>query len=259
LTGYVEPHFFAGFSGGRKAVIPGIASAATVKGNHRPAFIADPRCRFGVTKGNPVYEDAVEAVKRRELTPDFVVNVTIDPEHRITDVVSGGLLAHTALVERVTRQGFYPIDHQYDVVVANNGGYPLDLNLYQGVKAMAIGELAARPGGTIIVVNEHREGAGQENFDRLIHSGLSPEALSAQLLSGEIDCADQWEIQVLARVLCQFRVYVVSAMTQAELGNIGLRHAPSVEEAIALARSEDSTITNVLVLPNGPLALPRLL
>ena len=136
----------------------------------------------------------------------------------------------------------------------------MDLNLYQAVKSMVIGELACKKNGIIIAVNECRDGVGQDSFKELINSGDSPKIIYENALNGKIAVPDIWEIQVMARVLMNHFVYVISSMKESEIGNTGLLYAESVEDAIKKSslrldkRPED---IEVLALPDGPIILPK--
>ncbi|MBD3353297.1 MAG: nickel-dependent lactate racemase [Candidatus Lokiarchaeota archaeon] len=262
VTGYVEPHFFAGFSGGRKALVPGIAGQETILSNHSAKNI-DSGAHFGVLKGNPVHEDALEVARMKDAKPEFCINVTLNSNHKITNVACGNIVAvHNYLVQQQRKNCFKELNKKYDVVICGNGGYPLDLNLYQAVKSMAIGEMAGKENGYIISVNECSDGVGQDKFDELINCGKSPEEIYNDAISGRIKVPDIWEIQILARILMKHNIYVVSEMKKGELGNIGLRYAKNVQSAInEIIQESNKEIadTSVLVLPKGPLILPVML
>ncbi len=254
-TGYVEPHFFAGLTGGRKSLVPGIAGAETIKANHSPAFIAHPFARFGNMCGNPIYEDAVEIAQMAP--PDFCVNVTIDAQHQITGIAAGEMQAVSdRLIQEQLTTCFFPLKIPYDVVVCNNGGYPLDLNLYQAVKSMAIGELAVKPGGAIIACNECSDGIGHDTFDKLIKSYSNPAELLRSIERRAVQGPDLWQVQVLARVLTKTNIYVVSSLKREDLGTIGMKYVPSVEDALSDISAARGSLGRVLVLPDGPLAIP---
>jgi len=257
ITGYVEPHFFAGFSGGRKAVVPGIAGTATIQSNHSAQKIASPHARFGQLQGNPIFEDAQEIFKVNGMA-DFMINVCLDPLHRITKVAAGSYQVHDLLVQYQNEVCFFPITERYDVVVCGNGGYPLDLNLYQAVKSMAIGELGVKKGGTIIAINECRQLIGQPVFEELINGGLRSEEVTSQVLSHQIQCSDQWEIQVLARVLQYADVVNISSIPEHKLGTIGLKYAESFEDALEFVFQKHGRDFTMLVLPDGPQYLPKM-
>lgn len=257
LTGYVEPHFFAGFSGGRKSVVPGIAGQEMIQKNHSAKNIASPFARFGFLENNPIHEHSLRIAK--QVNVDFIVNVCINEEHKITRVAAGDLEAvHEELVKFQKQKIFHPISELYDIVVCGNGGYPLDLNLYQAVKSMAIGEMAVKKSGTIISVNQLSDGVGigQDEFKSLINSGQSPKQLYEGILKGEIRAPDQWEIQVLARVLMHADIVVVSSMEKERLGNIGLKYSESVENAIQSELMKKGNDVRILILPNGPQVIP---
>ncbi|MFX1409957.1 MAG: nickel-dependent lactate racemase [Promethearchaeota archaeon] len=259
LTGYVEPHFFFGFSGGRKALIPGIAGAETIQFNHSAENISSPYSRFGIFKKNPMHKNATEVTKL--IGVDFIINVCIDEKHRITQIAAGDVeKAHEKLVDYQLKKVFKKVSEPYDIVVCGNGGYPLDLNLYQAVKSMAIGEMAVKRGGTIISVNECSDGIGegQDKFRDLLFSNNKPIDIYNKILNKEILVPDQWEIQILARVLIKAEIFVVSNLKANELGNIGLKYAKNVEEAINLSIEKHGKDSNILFLPNGPQVLPLL-
>lgn len=261
ITGYVEPHFFAGYSGGRKAIVPGIAGKDTILHNHSPKNI-DSNAHFGILDENPIHLDAEEATRLSKAKPDFSVIATINSNHQITSVKSGNIFSvHNYLVQQQQKTSFKEIEHKYDVVICGNGGYPLDLNLYQAVKSMSIGELAGKENAAVISVNECSDGVGQDSFNELINSEKTPKEIYADAVAGKINVPDVWEIQILARVLMNYQVYVVSSMKNKELGTIGLRHALTVNDAI-LDYSERYNLNKdelkVLVLPKGPLILPKL-
>ena len=257
LTGYVEPHFFFGFSGGYKSIVPGIAGAETILANHSAENIASPYARFGSYENNPLTIHSAKIAKM--VSPDFIINVCINENHEITQVAAGDLeIVHNKLVNFQDKHIFKEIQEPFDIVICGNGGYPLDLNLYQAVKSMAIGEMGVKQGGTIISVNECREGVGvgQDKFKELIFSGKPPEEIYNKILYKEIIVPDQWEIQVLTRVLMKAEIFLVSNMQEKEIGNIGLKYADTVENAVDQALVTHGRDAKILILPNGPQVLP---
>ncbi|UCC18533.1 MAG: nickel-dependent lactate racemase [Promethearchaeota archaeon] len=257
LTGYVEPHFFFGFSGGRKSLVPGIVGIDTIQVNHSAEKIASPYARFGIYKENPLHKHSLAISKK--IGVDFIINVCINKKHEIIEIASGDFIkAHEKLVDYQLKQTFTGIKERYDVVICGNGGYPLDLNLYQAVKSMAIGELAVKDGGTIIAVNECVEGIGigQDKFKELIFSGMVPKEIYKKILNKEIVVPDQWEIQILARILMKADVFIISELNENEIGNIGLKYAKNVEDAIRTCLKKYGSDASILILPNGPQLLP---
>ncbi len=259
-TGYVEPHFFSGYSGGRKAIVPGIAGKNTILYNHSAGNIHSEYARFGVLENNLLHEDMLEAT--RLMKPEFCINAIINRNHNITHIAAGNIFAvFNHLVQIQNQECFRDIPHEYDIVICGNGGFPLDLNLYQAVKSMVIGEMGCKKDGIIISVNECRDGVGQESFKELINSGDLPRVIYDKALNGEITVPDIWEIQVMARVLMHHSVYVISSMEEADLGNTGLKYASSIQEAINYGIDElgfKKEEVKILILPDGPLVLPKL-
>jgi len=259
LTGYVEPHFFFGFSGGRKALVPGIAGKVTIQANHSAKNIASRNSRFGIYKNNIMHINAIEIAEL--VGVDFAINTCINEKHEIVKVAAGNFeKVHEELVDYQLKHIFEEIKEPYDIVVCGNGGYPLDLNLYQAVKSMAIGEIAVKKGGTIISVNECAEGIGigQEKFKELIFSGMNPKILYDKILKREIVAPDQWEIQILSRILMKAEIIIVSSLNENEIGNIGLKYAKTVEDGIKMVLKKADLNAKVLILPNGPQILPIL-
>ena len=257
LIGYVEPHFFFGFSGGYKSIIPGLAGAETILANHSAENIASPYARFGIQENNPLAEHSSKYAKI--IGVDFTINVCINKNHEISQVAAGDLeLVHKRLVDYQKKYVFKEIQEPFDIVVCGNGGYPLDLNLYQAVKSMAIGEMVVKQGGTIISVNECKEGVGvgQDKFKELIFSKKNPEEIYNKIIKKEIVVLDQWQIQVLTRILIKSEIYLVSSMKEEEIGNIGLKCADTVEDAIKYSLMKHGRDANILILPNGPQTLP---
>lgn len=262
ITGYVEPHFFAGFSGGRKSLVPGIAGKETILRNHSAKNIDSINARFGILDGNPIHEDSLEAGRIPKIKPDFCINATINSNHKITKVASGNFIAvHNYLVQSQRKTCFKTIEGRYDIVICGNGGYPLDLNLYQAVKSMAIGEMAVKPNGIIIAVNECVNGVGQEIFGELINSGKLPSEIYQDCLNGKINTVDIWEIQIMVRIMMKNKIIVVSQMKKEELGNIGLIYAEDMKQAIQIAvklLNKPENEISILIFPKGPLILPEL-
>ncbi len=256
ITGLVEPHFFAGFSGGRKAIVPGIAGKDTILANHSADNIESPNARFGIIKNNPVYNDADEVLKLKQIRPDFMINVCINQEHQISKIFSGSHRIYNELVQYQEKICFRPISELYDVVITGNGGYPLDRNLYQAVKSMAIGEMAVKKGGTIISVNECRDGIGLPSFEKQINLELTPDEIHKSILEGNLNATDQWQTQILTRILSKADIYIISSIESEKLGHIGLKYAQNIEDAISECLEKYGPKMRILILPDGPKILP---
>lgn len=251
--GFIEPHFFAGFSGGRKSVLPGIAARETVLANHCAEFIAHPRARTGSIPGNPIHEDMLFAAKAAKLA--FVVNVVIDQKKQIVKAFAGNVeSAHAAGCAFLKELAEVKVPES-DIVITSNGGFPLDQNLYQSVKGMTAGEAAVRPGGVIIICAACNDGHGGESFRKTLAGSPSPQAVLEKILQVPRNktVPDQWESQILARVLTKAEVILVSPEIDPELPlSMHLKHAFSLEEALQKARTLCNTaVPRISVIPDG--------
>ena len=255
--GFIEPHFFAGFSGGRKAVLPGVASRETVLANHCSEFIADPRARTGSLDGNPIHRDMLHAADVAGLA--FVLNVVINPEKRIIRAFAGShRAAHAEGCEFLGRACRVKVPRA-DIAVTSNGGHPLDQNVYQAVKGMTAGEAATREGGVIVMCAACGDGHGGEGFYRALAEAESPTALLEKFLAVPRDktVPDQWEAQILARVLSKRRVVLVSRdCDHALLRDMGLIPASSLEEGLAIATALTNPRATVAAIPEGVAVIP---
>ena len=250
--GFIEPHFFAGFSGGRKSVLPGIASRATVMYNHNAGFIAHPRARTGVVDGNPIHEDMIFAARAAKLA--FVVNVVIDAAHDPIFCVAGDCeAAHRAGREFLAskcRVRAVPAD----IAVSTNGGSPLDQNIYQSVKGMTAAEATVKPGGVIVMFAEAADGHGGESLYRTFRDEPNLDRMMRGFLARrpEDTIVDQWEAQILARVLLKAKVVFVSSCDDQLVRDMHMipAHgaAEAMEKAKALVGRPDYTVA---VVPDG--------
>ncbi|GAA4870976.1 nickel-dependent lactate racemase [Pseudonocardia benzenivorans] len=256
-TGFVEPHFFAGFSGGPKLVAPGLAALETVLTLHDARRIGDPKAIWGICEGNPVHDD-VRAIAAATGV-DFACDVILDRDQRVVAAFGGEVLAmHAVAREEARRVAMVPVDGLFDVVVTTNAGHPLDQNLYQAVKGMSAAATVVRPGGRIVCAAECRDGFPDHgSFREVLASADSPRALLESIAARERTVPDQWQVQVLARVLDRAQVAVRTDFLDAD----DLRSAhllpcedvrATVDEALAAAGPD----ARVCVLPEGPLTLP---
>ena len=256
LTGFIEPHFFAGFSGGPKAVLPGIADIDAILDNHGPDMIAEPKATWAVTEGNPLWEEMRDVVE--STSPTFLLNVTLNQKRQITAVFAGDLLeAHRAGVAFARQKAMQPVPERFDAVITSNSGYPLDLNLYQAVKGMSAAALIAKPGGDIILAAECWDGIPDHGeYKRLLWEAESPEELLERVMVPGFRCHDQWEAQIQAQVQQKARVHVYAdGLTDEELRRALVIPCRSIEETLERIRREKPEAT-VAVLPDGPQTVP---
>jgi nickel-dependent lactate racemase len=259
ITGFVEPHLFAGYSGGGKAVLPAIAGADEIMANHDARMIGHPKATWCTTEGNPIFEQMRDVALHTD--PSFTLNVTLDERKRITGVFAGELVAaHDAAIAQAERQAVRPIPHLYDIVVVTNMGYPADLVLYQSVKGMSAAAQAVAPGGTILLVAECREGVGAAEYADLLHSETSPTELLRHI-DRTPTVFDQWQVQVQAMVQARCDVWLHSALDRATVEAAHLRFAPDVTTTLAALIAEKRTELGreptVCVMPHGQLTVPR--
>jgi nickel-dependent lactate racemase len=258
-TGFVEPHFFAGFSGGPKLVAPGLAGLETVLTLHDAARIGSPAATWGICEGNPVHDD-VRAIAAATGV-DYGFDVVLDRDQRVVAAFGGDVLEmHAAARETVRRLSMCRVDQRFDIVVTTNSGYPLDQNLYQAVKGMSAAATIVRPGGLIICAAECSDGFPDHGeFRTVLASAPDPQALLASIASRTRTVPDQWQVQVLARVLTRARVGVfTSGLTDAQLRTA---HLYAVDDIAAAVRDELSAAgpeARVAVLPEGPQTIPYL-
>ncbi|MGI5855572.1 MAG: nickel-dependent lactate racemase [Candidatus Merdivicinus sp.] len=251
--GFIEPHFFAGFSGGRKSVLPGVCDQVTVLGNHCARFIASPQARTGVLDGNPLHKDMLEACRLAKLA--YIVNVLIDEEKKVAAAFAGDpVQAHEAGCRLLLQYCQVKPEQKGDIVISSNGGHPLDQNIYQSVKGLTAAEAAAAEGAVLLMVSACGDGAGGDSFYRALRDCVSPEALTQEILATPQDKTkpDQWEYQILARILCKHRVIFVTEPSQRRtILDMEMEWAPDVNEALAMARAEKGPDAHLVVIPNG--------
>ncbi|NCB29065.1 MAG: nickel-dependent lactate racemase [Clostridia bacterium] len=251
--GFIEPHFFAGFSGGRKSVLPGVCDQVTVLGNHCSKFIASPYARTGVLEHNPLHEDMVAAAKMAKLA--YIVNVIIDEDKKVVAAFAGDpFQAHEKGCAFLLGYCQVKPEKRGDIVISSNGGYPLDQNVYQSVKGLTAAEAAAAPGATLIMVSSCSDGHGGQSFYDALKNASSPQALTEEILAtpqGQTK-PDQWEYQIMSRVLGKHRVIYVTQPEQREtILDMGIDWAPDVDTALAAARTEKGPDAHLVVIPNG--------
>ena len=255
--GFIEPHFFAGFSGGRKSVLPGIASRVTVLANHCAEFIESPFARTGILENNPIHRDMVYAGRRAGLA--FIVNTVIDGEKRIVRAFAGDMeQAHAAGAGFCRKQARVEVP-EADIVITSNGGYPLDMNVYQSVKGMTAAEAVCREGGVIVMVAGCSDGHGGESFYKALKAAASPEEILERVKTVPRDATtpDQWQYQIMARVLRRFKVVMYAPECPSKmLAEMMLTPASSPEDALGKAFALCGGAAKVAVLPDGVSVIP---
>ena len=256
--GFIEPHFFAGFSGGRKAVLPGIASATTVMANHCSEFIASPYARTGILENNPIHRDMLYAAAQAKLA--FILNVVIDAKKQVIAAFAGDSeKAHVKGCEFVPNMSQVE-KNPPDVVITTNGGYPLDQNIYQSVKGMTAAEANCKAGGVIIMVAGLSDGHGGESFCKMVTKAQSPQKLLEELsrIPRDKTKPDQWEAQILCRILSNHKVIMVTDMCDRRLiTGMHMEHAKTFDEALARAFEIKGENATVSLIPDGVCVIPN--
>jgi nickel-dependent lactate racemase len=255
-TGFVEPHFFAGFSGGPKMVAPGLAGLDTVLALHDARRIGDPRATWGICEGNPVH-DAIRAAAALA-APDLALDVLLDGEQAITAAFAGPVFEmHRVAREEARREAMVRLEAPFDLVVTTNGGYPLDQNLYQAVKGMSAGASVVREGGVVVCAAECRDGVPDHgSFGSLLASRDTHEALLERIESSSEAVPDQWQVQVLARILRRARVLLhADGLTEEQIVGAHLEPAADLDATVRKLLRERPD-ARLCVLPLGPQTIP---
>ena len=249
--GFIEPHFFAGFSGGRKSILPGICNAATVNENHSYKAISSPYSTTGVLEHNPIHEDMVCAA--RAVNVQFIMNVALNAEKKVIAAFAGDLeQAHEKGVTFVRSLAQCP-SVEGDIVITSNGGYPLDQNLYQSPKAVATAEACCREGGVIIMCASCCDGMGGTHFEKLIVKGTVDE-IDAYLskIPPKETIPEQWCAQIFARILKKHKVILVTTYLDHELvRKANMIPASTPDEALEMAYEIMGRDAEVVVIPDG--------
>ena len=250
--GFVEPHFFAGFSGGRKSVLPGVAARSTVMYNHNGTFINSPYARQGVLDKNPLHQDMLFAAHMAKLA--FIYNVVLGKEKNILFAVAGNAEdAHQKACDYVS-DAFAVKPSMADIVITTNGGYPLDQNIYQAVKGMTGAEATVKEKGVIIMLAKSEDGHGGQGFYDLFTGKKDYTAMHESFIKTppEKTVPDQWQAQILTRIMLKASVIYISQAPDEVVENFGMIPAKDIHEALKMAEkilnNPDATIT---VIPDG--------
>lgn len=256
VTGFIEPHFFAGFSGGPKGIMPGIAGIDTITTFHNARMIGDPRSTWGNMIDNPLQEMTREI--NRMCKPDFMLNVTLNMDKEITAVFAGELYkAHDIGCSFVKEHAMVPCKERFDVVITSNSGYPLDQNLYQAVKGMSAAHKIVKENGTIIIAAECSDGLPNHgNFASIFTLADSPEELLEMINDPSFKMFDQWQVQKQAVIQTWADVYVYSRLSDELVTGAMLKPCHQIEQTIADLQTKYGKEMTIAVLPMGPLSIP---
>jgi nickel-dependent lactate racemase len=258
-TGLIEPHLMAGYSGGRKLICPGVAALETVKRWHGPELLEHPSADCGILDGNPVHEENTRIARMAGC--DFIVNVTLDSQRRITSVAAGDMelafLEGVKFMEGICRAA---VSRPVDIVVTSSAGYPLDSTFYQAVKGLTGCLPIVKKGGTIIMAASLSEGLGSPEFQSALRDHPSLEAFMQRVLGQDYFVMDQWQVEELAKVRRKARVKIVSdGLAPDVLSRCFVEPAPSVEAAVDESLAEYGPSAQIAVIPKGPYVLPTLM
>ncbi len=263
LTGLIEPHLMAGYSGGRKALCPGLASVKTIRSVHGPGML-EGRVGPGILEGNPFHEELVEILEK--VGADFLFDVTVDRQRRLTGVFAGDpVWAHQQGALAVERQVLVSVEKPADIVLVSAGGYPLDQTLYQAIKGLAAALNVVRPDGAIVLVAELSEGAGSREFVTLLRSVDSPEMFMERVWQPDFFSVDQWMVQHLCQVLRKASVWIATPRQVVRFGpGFAVRWAESAEQALdealqQVGAGQKEGEARLVVIPDGPYTLATVL
>jgi len=252
-TGVIVPHYFAGFSGGRKSILPGISGRKTIEANH--ANMVHPNARAGNLEGNPVHEEMQEAAEKVGI--DFNINVVTDENHQIIEIVAGELLASWQQGVEMCKQIYIcPIEKKADVVIASTGGYPKDINVYQAQKALDNGYQAVKSGGTIILIAECSEGYGEDTFEKWIEEANSPDDIIKRLKKKFV--LGGHKAYSIARVVKEVEVILISSLPQDKVRKLFFIPMNDFSQATDYVKNKYGEDFQAYILPSGNTVVPQL-
>lgn len=256
VTGFIEPHFFAGFSGGPKGIMPGIAGIETILTFHNARMIGNPLSTWGNMVNNPLQEMAYEV--NRMCKPNFMLNVTLNKSKEITGVFAGELFeAHRAGCEFTRNHSMILVENRFDVVLTSNSGYPLDQNLYQAVKGMSAAHKIVKQGGTIICASECSDGIPNHgNYAEILQMRDTPAEILNMINDPSFQKFDQWQVQKQAVIQVWADVYVHSSLPDEDVRKGMLRPTHDIESTLEELEQKYGREMSVAVLPLGPLTIP---
>lgn len=257
LTGLIEPHFFAGFSGGPKSVLPGLAGEVSILQNHDSKMIDNKNSTWGITFDNPIWEEIKEVAKKTE--PSFLLNVTINKNKEITGIFTGDIWKAYKKGTSFDRETtMVPVSSLFDIVITTNSGYPLDINLYQSVKGMSVAAQIVKNGGSIIIATECKNGVPDYgNYRNILKMAKSPRELLDVINKPDFLMQDQWEAQIQAEIQIKADVYVkTSYISDQQIREALLIPCHSIEETVNKLLLDYGRDAKICVLPEGPQTIP---
>jgi lactate racemase len=259
LTGFIEPHFFAGFSGGPKAVIPSLAGAESVFTNHGIEMISHPKATWGVIEGNPIWEEMREVALRTN--PAFLLNVSLNVNREITGIFAGDMLSACMKgYAFVKENAMYPVDKAYDIVITTNSGYPLDQNLYQSVKGLSAANQIVRQGGSILIATACEDGLPNHGrYAALLAEAGSPQGVIDMISKPGFCAQDQWQVQIQAQIQRRADVYVYSdGLTDEQIERALFIPCRNLEQTVSQLLEKYGSEARICVIPEGPQVIPYL-
>lgn len=256
VTGFIEPHFFAGFSGGPKGVMPGVAGLETILPFHSASLIGHPKSTWGILEGNPLQEEAMDIALMCK--PEFLLNVTLNGDKEITGFFAGDLwAAHRAGCDYVRSHAMVAVENRFDLVITTNSGYPLDQNLYQAVKGMSAAQQIVRRGGVILAVSECSDGVPNHgNYAKILQMRDTPEQLLEMIADPSFSMFDQWQVQKQALVQTWARVFLYSGLDDESVRQAKLAPIHDLSDQVEQWVHDLGPKARVAVLPLGPLTIP---
>jgi nickel-dependent lactate racemase len=256
VTGFIEPHFFAGFSGGPKGIMPGIAGIETILTFHNARMIGDPLATWGNMDRNPLQEMAGEV--NRLCKPHFMLNVALNKDKEITEVFAGELFeAHKQGCAYAKEHAMVAVEQRHDVVITSNSGYPLDQNLYQAVKGMSAAHKIVKQGGTIISAAECSDGIPDHgNYAAILQLRRTPQEILDLINDPSFSQFDQWQVQKQAVIQVWADVYVRSSLPDELIEKAMFKPSANIDDTLEQLKQKYGEAMSVAVLPLGPLTIP---
>jgi nickel-dependent lactate racemase len=257
LTGFIEPHFFAGFSGGPKAILPSLAGSESVFTNHGLNMIAHPKATWGVTTGNPIWQEMREVALKT--APTFLLNVSLNVDRQITGVFAGDMLvAHARGCEFVKDIAMVGVEGSYDIVLTTNSGYPLDQNLYQAIKGVSAASQVVKQGGAILIAAACEDGLPDHGqYAALLRKAGTPEGVLEMISRPGFCQQDQWQVQIQAQIQKCAEVHVFSdGLTDEQINQAMLIPCRDIDATLGALLQRYGPQARLCVLPEGPMTIP---